>query len=320
MAETTPQKTEPAVTGTPKEGFGAVLRHAREEQGISLGDMAARSRLSVPQLKAIESESLDQLPEPVYVRAFIRGIASVLGVDAAPLVADYTHRYGSPNVGVLPDHDPRSETVVNGTVRHKGLKIAAVAVLVLAVAAGAWCFWNDQNGGPKTAAESEPAVKEAPAAHELPKAEAEPAKAAEKTQAQAEKTTEEPKAEPKAATAEAPSAKAAAQKPAEEEAREPLQTAEARSAEEPKLTASAQPGVFRTMLTTNAPCWVQIVDPNGKNLLAQEMKADATVTLDVPKGSRVTVGNAQAMQFMVDGKPFDLSQVTRGGISRFVLK
>lgn len=315
MAETTPQKTEPAVTGTPKEGFGAVLRRAREEQGISLGDMAARSRLSVPQLQAIESESLDQLPEPVYVRAFIRGIASVLGVDAAPLVADYTHRYGSPNVGVLPDHDPRSETVVNGIVRHKGLKIAAAAVLVLAVAAGAWCFWNDQYGGPKAAPESEPAVMEAPAAAEAPKAEDEPTKAADKTEAKAEK-----KAEPKPASAEAPAAKAAAEKPAEEEAREPHQTAEAKSAEEPKLTASAQPGVFRTMLTTNAPCWVQIVDPNGKNLLAQEMKADATVTLDVPKGSRVTVGNAQAMQFMVDGKPFDLLQVTRGGISRFVLK
>ena len=86
------------------------------------------------------------------------------------------------------------------------------------------------------------------------------------------------------------------------------------------MAAAQQPGVYRTMLTTSAPCWVQIVDPNGKNLLAQEMKAGATVTLDVPKGSRLTVGNAQAMQLTVDGKPFDLAQVTRGGISRFVLK
>ena len=61
MAETAPQKTEPSVTAVPKEGFGDVLRRVREEQGISLGDMAARSRLYVQQLKAIESESLDQL-------------------------------------------------------------------------------------------------------------------------------------------------------------------------------------------------------------------------------------------------------------------
>lgn len=312
MAETAPQKTEPSVTAAPKEGFGDVLRRVREEQGISLGDMAARSRLSVQQLKAIESESLDQLPEPVYVRAFIRGIAGVLGIDAAPLVADYTNRFGSPSVGVLPDHDPRSETVVNSTNRHKGLKIAAVAVIALVVAAGAWCFWNDQFGGSKVQPEVAAPAAEAPAA-------AEPA------QKPADKAPE--KAAPDAGAQAKPDAKPAEaapeQKPAEPavKAEEPAPKAEpARPAEEKPLAAAQQPGVYRTMLTTSAPCWVQIVDPNGKNLLAQEMKAGATVTLDVPKGSRLTVGNAQAMQLTVDGKPFDLAQVTRGGISRFVLK
>ena len=310
MAETAPQKTEPSVTAVPKEGFGDVLRRVREEQGISLGDMAARSRLSVQQLKAIESESLDQLPEPVYVRAFIRGIAGVLGIDAAPLVADYTNRFGSPSVGVLPDHDPRSETVVNSTNRHKGLKIAAVAVIVLAVAAGAWCFWNDQFGGSKVQTEAGAPAAEAPAAAPAQKAEAKAPEAAvpeTRTEAKPEAKPAEAASEPKAAEpvkAEEPAPQAEAAKPVEEK----------------PLTVSQQPGVYRTMLTTSAPCWVQIVDPNGKNLLAQEMKAGATVTLDVPKGSKVTVGNAQAMQLMVDGKPFDLAQVTRGGISRFVLK
>lgn len=311
MAETAPQKTEPSVTAVPKEGFGDVLRRVREEQGISLGDMAARSRLSVQQLKAIESESLDQLPEPVYVRAFIRGIAGVLGIDAAPLVADYTNRFGNPSVGVLPDHDPRSETVVNSTNRHKGLKIAAVAVIVLAVAAGAWCFWNDQFGGSKVQPEAgTSAAVEAPAAAPVPKAEVKAPESA----APAAGTPVKSEAKPADA---APEPKAAEPAKAEEPA---PQAEAAKPAEEKPLTASLQPGVYRTMLTTSAPCWVQIVDPNGKNLLAQEMKAGATVTLDVPKGSKVTVGNAQAMQLTVDGKPFDLAQVTRGGISRFVLK
>ena len=276
MAETAPQKTEPSVTAVPKEGFGDVLRRVREEQGISLGDMAARSRLSVQQLKAIESESLDQLPEPVYVRAFIRGIAGVL----------------------------------NSTNRHKGLKIAAVAVIVLAVAAGAWCFWNDQFGGSKVQTEAGAPAAEAPAAAPAQKAEAKAPEAA----VPETRTEAKPEAKPAEAASESKAAEPV-------KAEEPAPQAEAaKPVEEKPLTASQQPGVYRTMLTTSAPCWVQIVDPNGKNLLAQEMKAGATVTLDVPKGSKVTVGNAQAMQLMVDGKPFDLAQVTRGGISRFVLK
>ena len=63
------------------QGFGAMLRAAREAQGISLGDMAVRSRLSVAQVRALEEEDVAALPEPVYVRAFIRGCAHSLGLD-----------------------------------------------------------------------------------------------------------------------------------------------------------------------------------------------------------------------------------------------
>ena len=64
------------------KGFGEELRAAREAQGISLGDMAVRSRLSVAQLRALENEEVEKLPEPVYVRAFIRGCAQSLGLGA----------------------------------------------------------------------------------------------------------------------------------------------------------------------------------------------------------------------------------------------
>ena len=121
----------------PAEGFGAALKRAREAQGISIGDMAARSRLSVQQVRALESERTAELPEPVYVRAFIRGVASVLGLEPDPLVADYTARYGAASVGVLPDHDPAKETVVRASGRRTGLKAAVVAIAaVLVCAAG----------------------------------------------------------------------------------------------------------------------------------------------------------------------------------------
>ena len=110
------------------QGFGAMLRAAREAQGISLGDMAVRSRLSVAQVRALEEEDVAALPEPVYVRAFIRGCAHSLGLDPQALSEDYMNRYGrrggAAEHGQIPLTDPSREEVINSTPRHRGLKVA----------------------------------------------------------------------------------------------------------------------------------------------------------------------------------------------------
>ncbi len=148
MADQQTEMNEPILQSAPTEGFGAVLKRAREAQGISLGDMAARSRLSVQQLRAIEEERMNELPEPVYVRAFIRGIAQVLDVDYEPLIADYAQRFGSAEVGVLPDHDPTTEIVVHSRQRRIGLNLGLVALVLVALGAGVWAYLNDEPNQP----------------------------------------------------------------------------------------------------------------------------------------------------------------------------
>ena len=162
MAQETSDMNEPVLHPAPAEGFGAALKRAREAQGISIGDMAARSRLSVQQVRALESESTAELPEPVYVRAFIRGVASVLGLEPDPLVADYTARYGAASVGVLPDHDPAKEPVVRASGRRTGLKAAVVAIAAVLVCAAGWYAWSSMNDGAETQPTAETPAAEAP--------------------------------------------------------------------------------------------------------------------------------------------------------------
>ena len=133
-------------------GFGARIRAAREAAGISLGDMAVRSRLSVQQLRALEDEDMGALPEPVYVRAFIRGVAGILELDAQALQDDYSARFGrgmgvnTSSVGQVPEHDPREELVIESNSRHRGLKISFFVVFLLLLAAGGWALYTDQFG------------------------------------------------------------------------------------------------------------------------------------------------------------------------------
>ena len=49
---------------------GDLLLEWREQKGIDLRDVSNRTKISVNQLKALESEAFDQLPAPVYVRGF----------------------------------------------------------------------------------------------------------------------------------------------------------------------------------------------------------------------------------------------------------
>ena len=322
MAQETSDMNEPVLHPAPAEGFGAALKRAREAQGISIGDMAARSRLSVQQVRALESERTAELPEPVYVRAFIRGVASVLGLEPDPLVADYTARYGAASVGVLPDHDPAKETVVRASGRRTGLKAAVVAIAAVLVCAAGWYAWSSMSDGAETQPAAETPVVDAPESVEAapaPEQAAADQTAQEKTaaeQAAAEKAAAEKAAAEKAAAEKAAAEKAAAEKVAAEKA-----AAEKAAAEKARAQSqAAATGERRVTLSTSGACWVQILLPNGRSFFAKEMAEGGSETLNVPVGARVTVGNASVMTLTVDGRPYELTKSTRNGICRFVVK
>lgn len=316
MAQETSDMNEPILHSAPAEGFGAALKRAREAQGISIGDMAARSRLSVQQVRALEDETLDELPEPVYVRAFIRGVAQVLGLDSDPLVADYSARYGAASVGVIPDHDPNTETVVSASGSRTGVKAAAIAAAVVLACAGGWYVWSSMSAAEPGVEQPAPAaeVQKAQAPEAAPEMTAEAKATQEKAEAEkaaADKTAAEKEAAEKAASEKAAAQKAAAEKAAAEKAR-----AEKARAQEQAAVVSER----RVALSTSGACWVQILLPNGRNLFAKEMAAGGSEVLNVPVGARVTVGNASAMTITVDGRSFELDKSTRNGICRFVVK
>lgn len=65
--------------------LGDQLRLKRQEQGLSLEQVAAKTRIRRQLLKAIEAGELNELPEPIYIRGFIRQYADVLGLNGSEL-------------------------------------------------------------------------------------------------------------------------------------------------------------------------------------------------------------------------------------------
>jgi cytoskeleton protein RodZ len=65
------------------------LREARTRKGLSPGDLAQSLNLDLRIVELIEANRLDEAPEPIYVRAYLKHWAGLLETDAAQLLAAF---------------------------------------------------------------------------------------------------------------------------------------------------------------------------------------------------------------------------------------
>ncbi|MBR9975146.1 MAG: DUF4115 domain-containing protein [Bacteroidetes bacterium] len=68
--------------------FGTYLRKTRESAGLSLQDMHDRTRISLKNLRLIESGDFPSIPQ-TYVRAFVREYARTIGLDEDDVIHQY---------------------------------------------------------------------------------------------------------------------------------------------------------------------------------------------------------------------------------------
>jgi len=144
---------------------GERLRAAREQQKLSLEDVAAHTRIPLRHLTSIESGEWDSLPAPTYTIGFAKNYAAVVGLDRAEIGDQLREemggqRFATTSADVFEPADPRR-------TMPKSLVIGAVIAAVLLIAV--MSFLNrrsldqtDQNST-KTVATSAPAPAAQPA-------------------------------------------------------------------------------------------------------------------------------------------------------------
>lgn len=66
--------------------FGEALRRERELRGVSLEEIARKTRISRRYIEALEQERFESLPGRVFVRGFVRAYCECLGANAADFV------------------------------------------------------------------------------------------------------------------------------------------------------------------------------------------------------------------------------------------
>ena len=105
--------------------IGTRLRHAREERGLEIAQVAEAVRLRPGVVQWLEADDFTPCGPAAYVRGYLRSLASYLELPADELVADYTRTYqpaapsAVPRVARAPRRTQR-EAAADGDGRGSG--------------------------------------------------------------------------------------------------------------------------------------------------------------------------------------------------------
>jgi cytoskeletal protein RodZ len=170
----------------PEASVGELLRQARTAAGMTLDQVSAGTRIRVPLLRDLEADRLGPPSSAVYTRGHIRAIASVVGVDAAPIVRVFDERIGAtaPSLPVVPEPVPaprRPTSALSVPVpappdrtepRWLAASLAGVTVLVALLAIGVFSGDDPDRGSEQAFTASQGSTAEptatAPAAAPAP--------------------------------------------------------------------------------------------------------------------------------------------------------
>jgi len=148
---------------------GDRLRLAREVAGLSLADVATRTRITQRHLQAIEKSEFSELPGRTYVTGFARAYARAVDLPETEIAADIRRELDEDQYGARPIYEAYEPT---DPARLPTARLAWTLVIVAAVlvsAYGVWRFLSVEPDEALVAAQNRDAdASEAPAAATAP--------------------------------------------------------------------------------------------------------------------------------------------------------
>ena len=267
---------------TDTQSAGAMLRNARQAQGLHIVALAAAIKVTPRKLELLESDRFDELLDATFTRALAQAVCRVLKIDAEPVLA---------RLPAASSHGlDRAASGINAPFRERSRRSEAPSWALLKKPA----VW-----GPLLI------VLAAAAVWLLPKA----------------MWTAGRQAAPRA-SAPAPVTLARAPNVVVESAQSPPEQPTSTAAASPKVGATEAPAAAMSMLTlrTSGQSWVEVIDAKGQALLSRSLQRGESIELDGLAPLRVIVGNAAATQMNFRGRPVDLTGSTRDNVARLELK
>lgn len=115
--------------------LGTILRREREASGLTLEEIATRTKIGIRLLRAIETEQFDKLPGGLFNKSFVRQYARALGIDEEVAVQEYMQAYGAKREAPAAQRN-RPEESFSTETDYGRVVMAVVGVVVLVAGLG----------------------------------------------------------------------------------------------------------------------------------------------------------------------------------------
>ena len=309
----------------PPRGPGPLLQKARDARGLSREQIAERLHLELRVIVALEEDDFEALPEPPFVRGYLRAYANQVELSGDQLVAAFNACVGEqPAEGLRPVAKVRQASSGDRVVRLATWLIGLSLLLLVAIW---WWDGHMRESLPPRAEVPPPSAQEeaappveaaAPEAGEergkQPSAPLPPQSPPPEESPAAEEAVEPPPTLPPAA-AEAAGEGSPSSSPEEH----PVAVAEPPppSVEEdaPAPAVDASQAALRIRFAGDS--WVSLKDATGKALLLRVARAGEEHQLQGVPPFKVVLGNAPVVELWYQGERLDLAPYTRGKVARF---
>ncbi|MEL3946256.1 RodZ domain-containing protein [Streptomyces sp. LNU-CPARS28] len=145
--------------------MGHVLRQARVDAGLTVDEISTSTRVRIPIVHAIEQDDFSRCGGDVYARGHIRTLARAVGIDPAPLIAQYDAGHG----GRPPAPTPAAPLFEAERIRSEPRRpnwtaamVAAIVAVIAFVGYTAFSGGDDSDDGQQVAEGSTPSKPTAP--------------------------------------------------------------------------------------------------------------------------------------------------------------
>jgi cytoskeleton protein RodZ len=291
---------------------GAMLRAARERQGLHIAALAAAIKVPQAKLEALEAGRYDELTDATFVRALAQSVCRVLKIEAKPVLdlmpsARSTVLDRVEPVRRTPFHDkPGREEPREPRLWHQPM---FWIVAVLLVAAAGFVTWPQRSEVVATWLAKLPnwasgeAVKPAT-----------PAPVDNKPAAAATPVPPAPAAAP------APVPETTATPAPAASSTTPVVTETVHSAPAPDVAAAVDTPAGVAVVRASEPSWVEVQDARGNVLLSRTLQAGESVGLDGALPLKLVIGNAIATEVTLRGKRVTLGAPNRDNVVKVELR
>jgi len=288
-----------AAPAPPATTAGALLRAARERQGLHIAVLSTTIKVAPRKLEALEADRYDELPDAAFVRALAQTVCRALKIDAEPVLALLPRPRGAERLegvarGLNTPFRDRPGRDDGGELSFVNRPVFWAPAIVLLAAAVVYLLPQNLYGPPEREA-PETLRTETPVAPEA--------------------------APPAPLPAELP-ASAAALPPADaaQPVASPQDAGVAPAASAPAAAPDAPAADAVLVLSASQASWVEVRDGGDRVLLSRTLQPGESVGLNGAMPLRATIGNASGTTVTFRGQPVDLTRHARDNVARISLE